>query len=175
MNKLAIINELQPIAARMRERQETINAEQTTLNGQISTLVLSVWDQARDCLVVKAKLPRTIKWSEWLGAHVPQLSSGDASKYERILAEQLDDPRQCLFAFLPPAKQTTRSKRATPPQHELAWACVAKLARLIRDNPLDKWPARQLDLLREQLLPIVRSLWPRSEFAGPSSNNPRIG
>ena len=161
MNKLAQINDLQPIARRMRERQEQIEADKKEAFKRIGDLIVLAAEQGQDCLLAKTKLGKNLKWSDWLHAHVPQLSEADAAKYERITTEQLIDPRQCVFAFLPPAERDTAPTERTPPKSfEVVAGYITKLKATLRDDPIEKWPQDRVALTRKELEPLVCKLWP---------------
>lgn len=157
------INELQPIAARMRERQEQINAVRRGVLAQMATLIALGAEQGRDCLLSKTKLGKALKWSEWLHAHIPNLHADDAAKYQRITEEQLEDPRQCFFAFfdsVPRRAIAQEKQRAKPAVWEMAWGWVSKLKRTVTADKLGKWPEEQVELTRQELEPTARALWP---------------
>ncbi len=159
-DRLIALNDLKGIAARMRERQEVIEAGKTKTMAQIADVISAIADQGRDILLAKTKLGKHLKWSEWLGAHIPNLSESVAARYERVTTEQLSDPRQCIFAFLPPADREQSPERIPPAAWEMASGYINKLAIKFRDQPLDTWPGEQVDATRKQLEPLVRSLWP---------------
>lgn len=160
MNKLANINDLQPIAQRMRERQESIEADKRDVFGRIANLIGLAAEQGQDCLLAKTKLGKHLRWSDWLRAHVPQLSEDDAAKYERISTEQLVDPRQCVFAFLPPAERKAIEQRLPAKPFEVVCGCITKLKSTLRDEPIDQWPQDRLEIARGELEPVVKVLWP---------------
>lgn len=157
---LAINTELKPVAAAMRARQEQIEKDKRDVYGRIGSLVASAQEQGADVLMVKAKLSKTMSFDDWLKAHVPNLSAQDAAKYERITHEQLTDPRQCIFAFLPPAEAKEAEKRTPPSPREVVWAGAVKLMKAFEFANVESWDEREKDLTRKELEPLARTLWP---------------
>lgn len=163
-NKLKTANDLAPIAKQMRERQEQIEHDKTDVYARIGNLVALASEQGRDCLLAKVKLGKSMRWSDWLHAHVPNLSEHDAAKYERISTEQLSDPRQCVFAFLPERTDAqAKTERAKPSFFETVLSHTYKLEALAKVQPVDQWPQDQQEAARVRLRPIVAALWPAIE------------
>lgn len=156
--KLQAINALAPVAKRLRERQEQINAKLRKWQEITCAAISDAADQGRDIVDAKTKLNGGLRWSEWLHAHVPTLSDAQAVKYERLAVEQLTDLRQCVFALLPPSEHEAQPERDKAPTWEVAWGYITKLKRLI-DKP-DEWTEQRLHLARAQLAPLVKKLWP---------------
>ncbi len=158
---LAAINDLQPIAKRLREREEQIEAGKTNLYAKIGELTELAYEQGRDLLLAKTKTGKAVKFSEWLHIHVPNLGAQQASKYERVAVEQLTDPRQCIFAFLPPGDEArdlpTRSK---PAPWEVGWGYASRLISLTKTKPIADWPSQQREYLATELEPLAKTLWP---------------
>ena len=146
----------------MRERQELIEAGKRDVFGRIGELVGLAAEQGQDCLLAKTKLNGELKWSDWLRAHVPQLNEQDAAKYERISTEQMIDPRQCVFAFLPASERpaSTALQRTPPAAFEVFAGYVVKLKATLRDNPISEWDQSRLASTRRELEPLARELWP---------------
>lgn len=159
-DQLQHINDLKPIAQRMRERQEVIIKRKADVYAHIGELVSLASEQGRDCLLAKTKLGKLLRWSDWLNAHVPNITEDEAHKYERITTEQLSDPRQCVFAFLPPHESEPKPARTPPKAWERAWGFVTKLKSIIQPTEIKSWPASQVDLTRHELEPAARALWP---------------
>lgn len=157
---LALVNQLQPIAKRMRDRQEQIEHGRQSALNQMSEVIALAAEQGQDCLLVKVKLAKSIKWSEWLSSHVPNLREADASKYERISTEQISSIRQGIFAFLPSPESQPREDRDRPKIWETAWGFISKLKSIAAETPLTNWPQRQVALTRQELEPIAKQLWP---------------
>lgn len=158
--KLAAIHELNSLARSMRDRQEAINASVRRVTTDMSEAIALAAEQGQDCLRAKIKLPKGVRWSEWLKAHVPTLDESTAAKYERVSTEHLDDVRQCLFAFFPPAQQKQIAQRTPPQPWESAWGLVSKFKRALIDAPIDGWPREQVNAARDELEPVARLLWP---------------
>lgn len=157
---LVINNELKPIAAAMRARQEQIEKDKRDVYGRIGSLVASAQEQGADVLLVKAKLSKNMAFEDWLHAHVPNLTIQDAAKYERITHEQLTDPRQCIFAFLPPSEAKEKDTRIPPSPREIVWAGAVKLMKAFEFANVESWDEREKDLTRKELEPLVKTLWP---------------
>lgn len=158
---LQIATQLAPIAKQMRERQEQIERDKSDVYARIGNLVALASDQGRDCLLAKVKLGKAMRWSDWLHAHVPNLSEQDAAKYERISTEQISDPRQCVFAFLPERTQSEdKPERSKPSFFEAVLTHTYKLEALAKVQPVDQWPQDQQEAARVRLRPIVSALWP---------------
>jgi hypothetical protein len=157
---LAINTELKPIAAAMRSRQEQIEKDKRDVYGRIGSLVASAQEQGADVAMVKAKLSKNISFEDWLHAHVPNLTSQDAARYERIAHEQLTDPRQCIFAFLPPSEAKEKDTRIPPSPREVVWAGAVKLMKAFELANIEEWDEREKDLTRKELEPMARTLWP---------------
>ena len=157
MNEHAVvINTLQPYATTLRDRQEAIDAKVKQLFAIISDLRNETFEQGRTIIEAKHCLGGRLSWSEWLRAHVPSLSHQQASKYERITTEQLEDPRQCLFAFLPPVEKD-HVERMKPKPWERAWGFLFKFTRAAK---IEEWPKEQIEYTRDALDPVVRKLYP---------------
>ena len=154
------INDLQPIARRLREREEVIAAKKRAVFEHIGELTGLAAEQGQDLLLAKTKLGKHLRWSEWLGAHVPNLPEQQASKYERIATEQLRDPRQCVFAFLPPIEKDITPARTPPKVWERVWGFVHKVQSALRDAPLEKWPENQVEQTKREIEPVAKALWP---------------
>ena len=159
-DKLASINELAPIAKRMRDREERILHQRNKAIAEIGETVALIQEQGRDIVMAKTKLGKALRWSEWLENHVPTLPEALAARYERVATEQLSDPRQCVFAFLPPAEREPKPERTAPASWETAWGYVHKLTKVIRDEPITTWPAEQVAATRAEIEPLARLLWP---------------
>ncbi len=155
--QLAIINNLAPIAVELRERQDVIDSKLRQWHGITADLVLEASEQGRSIINAKHHLGGRLKWSDWLHAHVPNLSEDQAAKYERIATEQLRDPRQCVFAFLPPPEHE-HIERMKPALWELGWGYLSKFVRVADD--FGKWPPQQVELARQELEPVAKRLWP---------------
>ena len=149
--KLIVINELTPIAKRIRERQADIESGRHRVESDMCEVISAIQEQGRDIILAKSKLGKVVRWGEWLQAHVPQLSETIAAKYERVVNEQITSPRQCAFAFLPPSDPKPKSDRAKPDAWEICWGFTNKLKRTIRDNPPKEWPKEQLESLRREI------------------------
>jgi len=164
---LAAINDLQPIAHRLRDRQEQIDKGKQHLCENIAELTSLAYEQGRDIILAKTKTGKTIKFSEWLHIHVPTLQLSQAGKYERVATEQLTDPRQCIFAFLPEADvKKLLPARCKPAPWEVGWGFAHRLHSLAAATPICDWPTQQRDYLAQELEPLARELWP-ARFAGP--------
>ncbi len=160
-NTLQTVKELTPIAKTLREREEQITSIKRDVISRMSEGLGLMADQGRDLLLAKTKLGKTFRWSEWLKANVPNLPETTASKYERIATEQLADPRQCVFAFLPaPEKQGATEQRDTPSPWESVYKHAWSMRKVIRDNPPDQWPQEQRTLAAKELEPLAKVLWP---------------
>lgn len=159
-NKLATISELQTLAREMRDGQELINDRKRDLLANMGELIALAAEQGQRCLLAKTKLHKTLRWSDWLQSHVPNLPEQEAAKYERISTEQITDVRQGLFAFLPPTEAKKIEERTPPSKWEAAWGFVEKLKKAITAEPLDKWPKTQVELTKSQLEPVAKQLWP---------------
>lgn len=157
---LAINTELKPIAAAMRARQEQIEKDKRDVYGRIGSLVASAQEQGAAVALVKAKLSKNISFEDWLHAHVPNLTAQDAAKYERINYEQLTDPRQCIFAFLPPAEAKDKEHRIPPSPREVLWTGVTRLMKAFELANIEEWDETDKDLTRRELEPMARTLWP---------------
>ena len=150
-DKLVAINELTPIAKRIRDRQADIESGRHKVEADMCDVIASIQEQGRDIILAKSKLGKAVKWGEWLHAHVPQLPESIASKYERVVNEQITNPRQCVFAFLPPSETKAKVDRIKPEAWEVCWGLTNKLKRIIRDNPTTNWPAEQVEALRKEV------------------------
>lgn len=159
---LAAVTELQPIARRMRDRQEQINRDKSNVYEKIGDLIATAQEQGQDILTAKAKLGKKVKWSEWLHAHVPTLSEHDATKYERLTTEQLSDPRQCMFAFLPAADRQAdvEVERIKPNAKEFIWRKISTLRNAIKTFNISAWEQHEIELTKKELEPVARALWP---------------
>jgi hypothetical protein len=161
-NTAVIINELNPIAATLRDREEQISGIKRDVLTRMGEGLGLMAEQGRDITLAKTKLGKAFRWGEWLRIHVPNLPEGLAGKYERIANEQLADPRQCVFAFLPPNESTGKADepRLNPAAWETALGYVGKLRRTLRDSPITQWPEEQRRLAASELEPLARVLWP---------------
>jgi hypothetical protein len=157
---LAINTELKPVAAAMRARQEQIEKDKRDVYGRIGSLVASAQEQGAAVALVKAKLSKNISLEDWLHAHVPNLTAQDAAKYERIAHEQLTDPRQCMFAFLPPSEAKDKETRTPPSPREVVWAGAVKLMKAFELADIKSWDETEKDLTRRELEPMAKTLWP---------------
>lgn len=147
----------------MRDRQESIEGARAAVLQHMATLIHLGSLQGRDCLLSKTKLGKSLRWSEWLQAHIPNLSALDAAKYQRITEEQLEDPRQCFFAFFDTTPRRVIESdipRQRPEPYERAWGLLRKVGKLITDDSLDEWPAEMVNATREEMEPTARALWP---------------
>src|SRR5262249_27623546 len=112
-----------------------LSAAVRKLWATIGDCIVLARDQGADCLTVKTKLRnQVVRFLEWLPAHVPNLPGDTAAKYERIANEQLTEPRECVFAFLP-KKEVPKIERMKPSKKKLAWAAVHRLENQLRDLP----------------------------------------
>jgi len=157
-HQLATLSALSPLARTLRERQEQIEAKLRNWHGLTADLVSDAAEQGRDILHAKTKLGKHLRWSDWLHAHVPNLTEAQAAKYERIAVEQLSDPRQCVFAFLPPRETEPQVKRLPPAAWESAWSHLTKLKSAV--ETVNTWPREQVELTKAELAPLVKALWP---------------
>lgn len=154
------INSLQPIAKRLRDRQEQIESTKAKTINELGELIGLIAEQGQDILLAKTKLGRTLKWSEWLTAHVPGLPEQMAARYERVSTEMITDPRQALFAFFPSEHRSAAPKRIAPAAWESFAGIVRKAETVCRTQPLNTWPVEQIQQTRAKLEPIVKALWP---------------
>lgn len=152
---LQTINALQDIAKAIREREELIQAKLRKFTELTADLILDGRDQGKDLLLAKTKLGKAVRWDEWLSAHVPNLSTTQAQKYERLCNEQIADPRQGLFAFLPPADREAKPERIPPAQWEVAFGYITKLNRVAA---FDGWPEEQVALTKDSIAAVVSKL-----------------
>ncbi len=160
---LQTLNGLQPIAQRMRERQEQLQTGKRTLHAGVADLLVLAQEQGKDILLAKTKLGSRLKWSEWLSAHVPNLDETEARKYERLCTEQLSDVRKVAFAFLPPSeKESTQPEtpRTKAGPWETLYGFAQKMRRNARGLDLSKWPKAMKDATRNELEPICQQLFP---------------
>ena len=164
MNTLAQINDLQPIAKRLREREEQITSKKKSMLANIGELIAFASDQGQDIILAKTKLGKALKWGDWLTAHVPNMDELQAAKYERVATEQLNDPRQCVFAFLPPSDNSSSTalevQRIKPAAWEIAAGCIYKFMRI----PIEGWPHEQLENTRGELKSAVERLGGKVEW-----------
>ena len=158
-DKLQTINELAPIASRLREREEQISALKRDMWGNVASLVSTAGEQGRDLLLAKTKLAGGLRWSDWLSAHVPNLPEAQASKYERITTEQITDVRQAIFAFIPVSEQD-KPKRLPPAPWEPVFGLLGRLSRV----DVQEWPQDQVGLARKSMSDVVERLGGRVEW-----------
>ena len=156
------INDLQPIAARMRSREEDITSKKSDLFGLLGELTALAVEQGQDVILARTKLNNVLRWSEWLQAHVPNLPEQQAAKYVRLATEQLRHPREVVFAFVPQVEAEQKEQRTSPKPWEMVWGYIHKLKTKLKDEPMRDWPAAQRDLTRTELEPIAKELWPEN-------------
>lgn len=158
------LHELEPIARALRERESQIDTQKRSFYTTLAALIALAGDQGRDLITAKSKLSqRGLTYSEWLEIHVASIPSQQAAKYERLATEQLSDPRQCVFAFLPPAdrKPSEKAERTHPPVWERVWGLISRMNNVLKVEPLDRWDDHEIKSLRDSLYPIAVELWPQ--------------
>lgn len=158
-DKLQTINELAPIAARLREREEQINALKRDMIGNLSELIGLAGEQGKDLIIAKTKLSGKMSFSDFLSCHTPTISEVQASKYERITTEQITDVRQAIFAFIPVSEQD-KPKRLPPAPWEPVFGLLGRLSRV----DVQEWPQDQVGLARKSMADVVERLGGRVEW-----------
>lgn len=149
------INELQPLAKAIREREEVIQFNVKKLIQLALDINVDVRAQGHDITLAKTKLNKYVRFDEWLSAHIPNLPSELAQKYERISKEQIVDIRQGLLPFLPPAEREAKPERIPPAQWEVAFGYITKLNRVAA---FDGWPEEQVALTKDNIAAVVAKL-----------------
>jgi hypothetical protein len=160
---LSIMTELQPIAKRMREREEQIiHGKNGVRNAMCEVLAIAV-EQGQDITLVKAKLGKHSTWDEWRAAHVPNLSAEDASKCERLSKENTERSLgQWMFIFNAPKEVAEDGvKRLPPNEREVLWGRIAGLNKVIHTIDIEAWTETDKELTRHELEPTARLLWPK--------------
>lgn len=149
------------IATEMRRTQAEIENRKAKWVEEITALASLAMEQGRMVAEARAAIDGAMSLEDWLRMNVPALTPTDAAKFERIAKEQLTDPRQCVFAFLPkPEAKQLEAPRTPPDFWESFFGVAERLRRATRDNPVAGWPTEQQDIARQRLEPIVRELWP---------------
>lgn len=160
---LSILTELQPIAKRMREREEQIIHGKTGVRNAMCEVLAIAVEQGQDITLIKAKLGKHATWEEWRQAHVPNLSSEDAAKCVRLSQEHKERSLgQWMFLFNDPAQHDTddTTKRLPPNEREVLWGRINKLNNTLRVIDIESWTDTDKDLTRKELEPTAKLLWP---------------
>lgn len=158
---LQLVKSLAPIAEALRSREEQISAIKQDVAGKMCDGLALMAEQGRDLLLAKTKLAGSFSFIEWLSLNVPNVPQKQASKYERIASEALNDPRQCAFAFFDPAQRSKSiPERTGPSPWESAFKHAHSMLKVIRDNPLKDWPEEQKQVAAKELEPLAKALWP---------------
>lgn len=153
-NKLSTIATLQDIAKSLRERQELIESKLKKFQEVTADLLGDGIEQGKELALAKAKLGRAIKWSDWLAAHVPNITEVQAAKYGRLATEDITDLRQAVFAFLTPAEVQDTAKRLPPAEWEKSWGYLRSLERI----KFNAWPSDQQTLAKERLESVAKNM-----------------
>ena len=163
-DQLAAINALQPIAKQLRDGQEAIESKLRQWHNLTSEMVGDAAEMGRQIVLAKTKLGKHLKWSEWLAHHVPNLPETQAAKYERIATEQLHDPRQCVFAFLPSPERSDAAGvvKPTPSDWVRAWGHLGQFVKAL--HTVGQWPDEQKAAARQQMADSVRALGGKVEW-----------
>ena len=165
---LSVMTELQPIAKRMREREEQIiHGKNNVRNSMCEVLTIAV-EQGQDITLVKAKLGKHSTWDEWRAAHVPNLTHDDAAKCERLSKENSQRHLgQWMFIFTPPkeVQEEDAIKRLPPNEREVLWGRITKLNNTLATINLSEWTEQDKELTRHELEPTAKMLWP-DRFSG---------
>jgi len=161
-NSLQVITELQPIARRMRERQEEINRGKRDAFARMGDVIASVFEQGQDITLAESKLGKAMTLDDWLSGHCPALNSTEAKRYQRVSKERLT-VEQCRFLFTDfnaDVKQIETPQRIPPNPRESLWGKIAKLGSAFKAIDLSAWSKTEIDLTRAELEPVAKKLWP---------------
>lgn len=162
-DKLATINELQPIAKRLREREEQIGSKINNVRAHMGDALVLFAEQGRDIITVETKLAGHLSVPEWLKFHVPTLPIERARKYKRVATEQLNE-RQVAFLFYEEDQSQKQledtTKTATRKPWDFVWHKVHALTIQLDDFKPETWPAQQFELTRTELEPLMRKFFP---------------
>ena len=156
------MTELQPIAKRMREREEQIiHGKKSVRTNMVEVLAIAV-EQGKDATLIKAKLGKHSTWDEWRAVHVPNMSAEDAAKYVRLSqewSERMSGQWMFLFNEAQP-HESHEPKRLPPNDREILWGRITKLNNTLATINLSEWTEQDKELTRHELEPTARLLWP---------------
>ena len=160
-DKLQTINELAPIASRLRDREEQISALKRDMIGNLSELIGLAGEQGKDLIIAKTKLSGKMSFSDFLSCHTPTITEVQAKKYERITTEHVTGFRQAMFAFLDvDVDDTDKPKRLPPAQWESAIGLINRLSRV---NVIE-WPEDRVCEARKSMADVVERLGGKVEW-----------
>jgi hypothetical protein len=158
---LSVMTELQPIAKRMREREELINCGKLRVRSEMCDVLAIAVEQGQDITLVKAKLGKHSTWDEWRAAHVPNLTHDDACKCERLSKENTErNLGQWMFIFNEHKQLADSVNRLPPNEREVLWGRIAKLNSTFTTIDIEAWTEQDKELTRRELEPTARLLWP---------------
>lgn len=162
-NNLSILTELQPIAKRMREREEIIIKGKRDVQANVCEVLGHAVEQGQDITLVKSKLGKGATLDQWLAVHVPTLPVDTAAKYVRLSHERKEqDAGQWMFLFVEPqTKQLTETvTRVKPGEREVLWSRIVDLNKVIKASDVARWSEPDRELIRAELEPTAKLLWP---------------
>ena len=156
------MTELQPIAKRMREREELILAGKKNVRANMSEVLAIAVEQGKDATLIKAKLGKHATFADWCAAHVPNMSIEDSAKYVRLSQEWTERMAgQWMFLFNEAQPHNhDEVKRLPPNERERLWGIATKLNKAINTIDIETWTEQEKELTRHELEPTAKLLWP---------------
>lgn len=167
-------NQLTQIAREINEREEVIDLQRRRLAEAGSSLLCEVIFQGEALLKVKQILKHG-DFMPWVATHCPLISHATANTYMRLhwkfanstkekQAQVLDaaSMREAMLLLCAPEKPTEGEAKKAPswPHWLQCTNFVGKFAKILKSNPLEKWPPEGRENLRVLLEPVAAQVWP---------------
>lgn len=159
--------DLVPLARRINEREDVIQAGKQSAITSASAVVAEVLLQGQDMLRVKNSLAHG-KWLPWLAKHCPKISERMAQHYMRLASnpnkvaqlEKANSLRQALGLLEDSKDGKTKGEPKQWPPYMEAIGKLSKLVAYVNKFPATHWPEEGLTKFRSELEPVAAMLWP---------------
>ena len=159
--------QLVALAKEINAREEVISAARRRTREAAAAWLCEVVLQGQAFLKVKASLPHGM-FVDWVRIHCPLVTHRTATSYMRVASNWGEianaDEATSLRAALLLCKDNEEEGAPKVMKHWPAYleglGRVAKFRTFITKHPLAGWPEEGLHKMREDLLPIVSTLWP---------------
>ncbi len=156
--------DLHNLAARINQRQTTIEELRTRTQDYAGQAVAEALLQGQDLIKAQSIVPRPL-WPDWLKAQCPTLEPTSARKYislasQRAIADAQPLRQALLFVFPDHAQPRETHEPKRWPEYQEGVLRLSRALSFIEDHPLTRWPPESQDRARELLAPIVQALWP---------------
>ena len=152
---------LHKLASEINSREEVIQALRQQAIDKATEAGTEILLQGRALLKVETEYQGDEV--AWLAANCPAVDEDDARAYKRVARNpgRFQDPNQLLLAVWHERNESACPTDGEPSPYLTALESMGKWLRgLSKRPPIPTWPDGCKDRLRDQLLPVAKTLWP---------------